>query len=230
MIVPKIFPSDIIAAQSTRTHEGYDSKNDEGERSQFLTTLGITPDKLTSSKQVHGNKVLKAESPQRADGYDAIITNQNDLFVMVATADCTPILIYDQKNKAVAAIHAGWRGTVLKIVSETLKAMKFHYGTEGKDCLAFIGACIGKKQFEVGEEVAVQFNEDVKYFDPSKQKYFVDLKKANFNQLVDFGVLPEHIEISDCCTIEDNDKFYSYRKEKGKTGRMYSVIGLRSRQ
>jgi copper oxidase (laccase) domain-containing protein len=108
--------------------------------------------------------------------------------------------------------------------------MKFHYGTEGKDCLAFIGACIGKKQFEVGEEVAVQFNEGVKCFDPSKQKYFVDLKKANFNQLVDFGVLPEHIEISDCCTIEDNDKFYSYRKEKGKTGRMYSVIGLRSRQ
>ena len=105
--------------------------------------------------------------------------------------------------------------------------MQANYGTKGEDCLAFIGACIGEKNFEVGEEVAVQFNDDVKRFDETKKKYFIDLKKENKKQLLQFGLKESNIEISNYCTIADNDKFFSYRKEKGVTGRMLAVIGFK---
>lgn len=164
----------------------------------------------------------------KGEDCDAVITNQPNVFACVSIADCTPVLIYDAKNKAVAAIHAGWRGTAAYIVTETLKAMQSNYGTKGEDCLAFIGACIGEKNFEVGEEVAVQFNDDVKRFDESKQKYFIDLKKENKKQLFQFGLKESSIEISNYCTIADNDKFFSYRKEKGVTGRMLAVIGSKA--
>jgi YfiH family protein len=226
MILPKVFPVNVIAAQSTRLNSGYDPLMDESELTYFLTSLGIDKTEIASSKQVHDNKVLIADKPQRAEGYDAIITSKKNIFVMVATADCTPILIYDSKNEAVAAIHAGWRGTVAKIVADTLATMNNHFGTKGEDCFAFIGACICEKEFEVGEEVAEKFSNELKRFDPVN-KFFVDLKKANCEQLKAAGVPEKNIEVSDFCTIADNDKFYSYRKEKGKTGRMYTIIGMR---
>jgi copper oxidase (laccase) domain-containing protein len=104
--------------------------------------------------------------------------------------------------------------------------MQINYGTKGEDCFAFIGACIGEQNFEVGEEVAIQFNDDVKRFDPSKQKYFVDLKKENKKQLMEFGLKESNIEVSGYCTIADNERFFSYRKERGVTGRMLAVIGF----
>ncbi len=196
-------------------------------RKLFFDKLGISEDNIAWSKLVHGNKVLVADSPMKGEGCDAVITNKPNVFACVSIADCTPVLIYDTKNKAVAAIHAGWRGTAAHIVSETLKAMQSNYGTKGEDCLAFIGACIGEENFEVGEEVAVQFSDDVKRFDESKQKYFIDLKKENKKQLLQFGLKESNIEISNYCTITDNDKFFSYRKEKGITGRMLAVIGIK---
>jgi polyphenol oxidase len=223
---PKIFPQNVIAAQSCRSSIVYDPEKGREEMLDFFNALGIAEDVIASSKQVHGNKVLLATHPQKAEGYDAIITNKKNVYVMVATADCTPILIYDKKNKAVAAIHAGWRGTVANIVSETLNAMRDNFGTRGEDCFAFIGACICENEFEVGDEVAEKFNASQKRFDPGRNKHLVDLKKANADQLKSFGILSENIEVSEYCTIKNNDKFYSYRHEKGKTGRMYSVIGV----
>jgi len=194
-------------------------------RKLFFDTLGVSEENIAWSKLVHGNKVLVADKPIKAEGCDAVITNQPNVFATVSIADCTPVLIYDPKQKACAAIHAGWRGTAAGIVIVTLKAMQANYGTKGEDCLAFIGACIGEKNFEVGEEVAVQFADDVKRFDPEKKKYFVDLKKENKKQLMQSGLKENNIEVSNYCTIADNDKFFSYRKGKGVTGRMLAVIG-----
>jgi YfiH family protein len=196
-------------------------------RKLFFNALGISEDNIAWSKLIHGNKVLVADKPVKGEGCDAVITNKPNVFACVSVADCTPVLIYDSKNKAVAAIHAGWRGTVAGIVTETLKAMQINYGTKGEDCLAFIGACIGEESFEVGEEVAIQFDDDVRRYDMSRQKYLVDLKKENKKQLLKFGLKENNIEISGYCTIADNDKFFSYRKEKGVTGRMLAVIGIK---
>lgn len=243
LIRPSIFKEhDIIAAQSTRlggiSVSPYDAMNlgfssgDDVEtvaenRELFFKQLNIDENTIATSKLVHGNKVLLATEPIRSDGYDAIITNTPNVFTVVSIADCTPVLIYDVKNKAVAAIHAGWRSAAAKIVTETLNEMNKHFGTDGEDCLAYIGACISEKSFEVGEEVAWQFGDSVKRFDTEKQKYFVDLKKENKNQLLKFGVLEKNIEVSEYCTVLNNDLFYSYRKEKGKTGRMLAVIGMK---
>lgn len=241
ILTPNILKgNNIIAAQSTRLggvsvapynslNLGLSVKDDENNvlknRELFFNELGINLSQLAISHQVHGSEVLLVTEPGRKEGFDAQITNQKNVFLVVSIADCTPILIYDTKNEAVAAIHAGWRGTAANIVSKTLQKMQEHFGTKGENCKAFIGACIGYENFEVGEEVAINFADSLKRFDPQKQKWFVDLKKANSEQLKAFGLLPENIEISNYCTIENNDLFFSHRKEKGVTGRMMAVIG-----
>lgn len=232
----------MIAAQSTRlgglSPEPYHSmnlglsvKDDEQRvlknRELFFGGLGIQLNQLAIVHQVHGNNVLIVNEAGKKDGYDAQITNIPGIFLVVSIADCTPVLIHDEKTNAVAAIHAGWKGTAGGIVKNTLQSMKENFGTEGKDCKAFIGACISVENFEVGDEVAAQFDISFKRFDEAKEKWHVDLKKANKEQLLNSGVLLENIVISEFCTVENNDLFFSHRKERGVTGRMMAVIGVK---
>ncbi len=243
IIRPQLLEADeVIAAQSTRlngvspepfyslnlglsVHD--DEKNVHKNRELFFGELGISPSQVASSHQVHQNKVQVVERPGRTEGYDAQITNKRGVFLTVSVADCTPVLIHDERNDAVAAVHAGWRGTTMGAVTNTLKQMKRVYGTNGRFCKAFIGPCISFDVFEVGEEVAVNFDAAYKRFDEEKKKWFVDLKEANKRQLLDFGISSGQIEISEYCTVKNNDLFFSHRKEKGKTGRMLAVIGLK---
>ena len=229
MIIPKIFSgTKLIAAQSMRSDILLERNDVFKDQKDFFQKIGVKHEQLASSKQAHGDKVLVTDFPIRADGFDAIITNTPDVFATVSIADCAPILIFDPSNKVVAAVHAGWRGTVKEIVKKTLQTMKEKYGTAGINCLAFIGACISATAFEVGEEVAEQFDKRVTYFEKNTSRYFVDIKKANFYQLLDCGLTPQNIEISQYCTVFNNDLFYSYRKEKGKTGRMLAIIGMKN--
>lgn len=225
---PAIFKdADLVAVQSGRYFPESGRIEISGDRKLFLEELKIPLDRLAYTKQVHENKVLVANEPGYHEGYDAIVTDRPDVFVCVSVADCTPVLIHDPVHHAVAAIHAGWRGTAAQIVKETIKTMEQKYGTQGKDCLAWIGACISERNFEVGEEVAQHFSPEEKRYDVIRQKFFVDLKQANKSQLLQCGLKAENIEISSYCTVADNDKFYSYRKEKGATGRMFALIGRR---
>lgn len=243
ILQPKIFDTaKIIAAQSTRlggiSPEPFnslnlglsvndDEKNVLKNRELFFRSLGVELSQVSRCYQVHGDAVLVVDKPVTNEKYDAQITNKPNIYLAVSVADCTPILIHDTKNNAVAAIHAGWRGTVGKIVSNALQLMKENYGTDGKDCKAFIGACISYENFEVGEEVAVHFDDLQKSFDSARQKWFVNLKEANKKQLLDFGLRTENIEITSYCTVTNNDTFFSHRKENGKTGRMMAVIGIK---
>ena len=243
IIRPSIFNNkNIVAAQSTRlggvSQAPYFSMNlglsvnDEKEnviknRELFFGNLGIELSQLVMSKQVHGNKVYVANTPIiLGEGFDALITNEPGTFLAISVADCTPILIYDFKNNSIAAIHAGWNGTSAEIVKRTLQKMNENYGTKGFDCKAFIGACIGYENFEVGNEVAEQFDVDFKRFDAQKQKYYIDLKGANKKQLLDFGLSLENIEVSPYCTFKNEELFFSHRRDKGVTGRMIAVIGI----
>lgn len=241
-ILPSIFDhSIIIAAQSTRiggvsispfnSLNLGKSTNDTVEnvihnRELFFGSLNISLDRISLSKQVHGSKILVVEEPKTTEGYDAMITNKRNVFLAVSIADCVPILIHDSKNNVVAAIHAGWRGTVENIVLKTLQKMNSNFNSNGEDCFAFIGACIGKTKFEVGIEVANQF-ESVFISEALNNKFFIDLKAVNNAQLAHFGIPQSNIEISKYCTIENNDLFFSHRKENGKTGRMMAVIGIK---
>jgi polyphenol oxidase len=192
----------------------------------FCNELGFAPDQLVRSLQVHGTEILIADKSGYYDGFDAIVTDKKGLLIGVSIADCTPILLFDSKNDVIAAIHAGWKGTVGQLVAKTLQTMHQLYSTMGHNCVAYIGPCIDECSFEVGEEVAVQFDTPFKTWNNQRGKYMIDLKKANAAQLLAFEIPQEQIEISPFSTVLNNTDFFSYRHENGITGRMLAAIGL----
>ncbi|MFC5409037.1 peptidoglycan editing factor PgeF [Larkinella bovis] len=200
----------------------------EENRRRFFSSLRIDPARVASSYQVHGDRILTVTNPGRFDGFDALITNRPDQFLTVTVADCTPILLYDSGQQAVAAIHAGWRGTVARIVEKTVRAMQAEFGTRPADCFAYVGTCIDECSFEVGPEVADQFGDADKRFDAGRQKYFINLKTANAAQLAAAGIPGHQIGVSPYSTVLHNQDYFSYRIENGKTGRMLALIGIRS--
>ena len=239
---PKIFSQfgDLVAAESTR-HGGVSThpfqslnlggatndipENVEENNLRFFSALNIPLSQVAKSHQVHGCEILNVQNPGRYEGYDALITNKPDIQLAVTIADCTPILIYDPVSFAVAAIHAGWRGTVQNIVSKTVSAMQKGFGSDPAVCVAYVGTCIDECSFEVGEEVAVNFDSEYKRRDAEKEKFFIDLKLANKNQLLNAGLKVENIEISAYSTVLNNNDYFSYRYENGLTGRMLATIG-----
>lgn len=240
---PRIFSSfeNVIAAESTR-HGGvsefpYHSLNLGGSTADdpekvlennhlFFAALGISFENVAKSHQVHEAEILVVEQAGRYEGYDALITNKAEIQLAVTVADCTPILIYDPVAGAVAAIHAGWRGTVQQIVAKTVVQMQEAFGSVPANCLAYIGTCIDECSFEVGEEVAENFDSSHKKWDAQKQKFFIDLKQANKDQLLEVGLAAENIEVSSFSTVLNNEDYFSYRFEKGLTGRMLATIGF----
>lgn len=241
---PTIFSTltGLIAAESTRhgglsqgayasLNVGISTDDDpavvEQNRHIFFNSLGLQPEHIASAYQVHGDAILKVEQPLREEGYDALITNVPEVFLTVTIADCTPILIADPVQRAVAAIHAGWRGTAAQIVAKTLRQLEIEYGSNPADCYAYIGTCIDECSFEVNADVADHFAAEHKRWDENLQKYFVDLKAANRAQLLAGGIPAGQIEVSPYSTVLDNEHFFSYRKENGVTGRMVNLIGFR---
>jgi YfiH family protein len=189
--------------------------------------IGIEQKQVVLSHQVHGDSILLAREGGNYEGYDAHITNRRGVFLAVSIADCTPILLYDADHHAVGAVHAGWRGTAKSILYKTLLKMQETFGTTGEACFAFIGACISGEHYEVGEEVAAHFPTEVKRYDDTRGKFLLDLKAANRLQLEAFGIPTAHIEISPHCTYKEHDRYFSFRHSKGKTGRMFALIGLK---
>lgn len=242
--IPSVFaPFDsLIAAESTR-HGGVspapfaslnlgintddDPANVDENRRLFFERIGAGSFGFASSYQVHGTDVLTVTEAGRFDGYDALITNRPGLLLGVTVADCVPILIYDAEHQAVAAIHAGWRGTVGGIVTKTLTIMEQQFGTVGAQCYAYVGTCIDERTFEVGEEVAAQFAPAFVRVDPGSRKTCADLKAANVSLLTDFSIPIEQIGVSVLSTVLNNDDYFSHRAEGGQTGRMLTVIGIR---
>jgi hypothetical protein len=164
--------------------------------------------------------VLIADRKGLAGEGDGLVTNRQDVALSIRTADCYPILLADRRNRAVAAIHAGWRGTAAHIVGNALEKMKAEFGTSPADVSAAIGPGIGVCCYEVGAEVASQFGPAV--------KTHVDLALENRKQLETAGVPPQNIEALGICTFCDAERFFSYRREKNHAGRMTSFIMLRT--
>ena len=215
------------------------------ERNQQLLRdmLPYPPQELVIPYQTHGTSCLtidetylnaSAEQKQKMlQRVDALTTNHADICLCISTADCIPVLIYDQTHHAAAAIHAGWRGTVQRIVSQTLQQMQQRYGTEGKGCIACIGPGILLQAFETGDEVYEAFAaagfpmSQLSYRHPATQKYHLDLPAANLLQLQEFGIPIAQIEQSGICTYTQHDRFFSARRLGIKSGRILSGIMLR---
>ncbi len=194
---------------------------------RFCHALGIPESRLAGARQIHEDRIAIVDQPGRLDGYDALMTDVPGLFLSVTIADCTPVLVADPVKGAVAAIHAGWRGTVARIVEQAIAQLQHTYGSNPSDCIAYIGTCIDTCSFEVGPEVAAQFAPAFCRPATVAGKFQVDLKQANKHQLLAAGVPENRIEVSPYSTYEHNQDYFSYRKEQGATGRMLAVIGNR---
>ena len=232
----------------------------EKNRRRFLLALGAarqgSPWPLIALKQVHSDliHVVKSKRRSRPVG-DGLITNVPEIALAIQTADCFPVLLVDTKNRAVGAFHAGWRGTLKRIVEKGLGKMRREYGTQPRDVMAVIGPGIQKCCFEVGEEVRSQFESQFGYArelfhelyspDPIRQKYpllflnvrppghgdtatklYLDLMEANRRQLITAGVPEKQVLSLQRCTSCNTRQFFSHRAENGKTGRMMAVIGI----
>jgi YfiH family protein len=216
---------------------------------------------LVTLKQIHSNLVILAsaadasrERPLKADG---LMTDEPGLLVGIQTADCIPVLVADRKRRAVAAFHAGWRGTVKRIVESGIGRMKLQFGSRPEDLIAAIGPGIGPCCFAVGEEVFSEFESQFAYAselfcevydsDPIRKKYpmlfltqrapghspigpslHLNLVEANRRQLLSAGLKPSSIHVIGGCTSCQQELFFSHRASQGRAGRMLSVIGIRA--
>jgi polyphenol oxidase len=215
---------------------------------------------LVALKQIHSKLVLLAgvadagrEKPRKADG---LMTDQPGLLVGIQTADCIPVLVADRKRRVVAAFHAGWRGTVNRIVESGVGRMRLEFGSRPEDLVAAIGPGIGPCCFAVGEEVFSEFESQFAYArelfrevydsDSIRRKYpmlfltqrapghspigpslHLNLIEANRRQLLSAGLKARSIQLIGGCTSCQRELFFSYRASQGHTGRMMSVIGIR---
>jgi YfiH family protein len=211
----------------------------ESEYLEFRKELAVSGewklDQFVFPMQTHSDHVEIAGklngTPAVADT-DALISNKPGLFLCVQTADCVPVLLFDPELKVVAAVHAGWRGTVSKIAAKTIQQMVAEYGCNPQDIVAGIGPSIHMHAYEVGSEVVeavkANFNNSAVLLKPSLNAghaYF-DLWEANKSILIEAGVQEENIEIMGLCSFEHADLFYSARRDGIDTGRMVSAIQL----
>jgi YfiH family protein len=184
--------------------------------------------------QVHGKHIMISESPrpvqQKHQPADGVFTSNPEVTLMMRFADCVPLVFHDPVKKVVGIVHGGWQGTMLKIAQEAVTRINEHYGSDPADLVVGIGPSICGKCYEVGEEVRKQFLRSWgevanNFFEPHNQRYLLDLWAANEWVLRQAGVT--NIERSNLCTAEHLDEWYSYRKEKGATGRFGVVIALK---
>jgi polyphenol oxidase len=178
-------------------------------------------DNLATVKQIHSAIVVAAEGRCGILGQgDALLEDRPGAVIAIKTADCLPILLVDERHRAVAAIHAGWRGTVAHIAAAAVEAMRRRFATDPADLHAAIGPGIGKCCYEVGPEVAAQFGE--------QGRAHISLSDANRVQLGEAGVTPERIYTSNLCTMCLAEEFHSFRRDQQAAGRLYSFVGIRT--
>ena len=231
----------------------------EQNREAFLRALNADPSawRVVTQRQVHSDLIHYVTAADAHPTGDGLITDVPGLLLGVQTADCLPVLLVDTKRRAVGAFHAGWRGTLQRIVEKGVGEMRRQFGSAPADLRAAIGPGIHSCCYQVGEEVREKFHSqfayagevfrEVRESNPVHEKYpllflharppghgpeetllYLDLVAANTRQLLDAGVLSQSISASPLCTSCRTDLLFSYRKEKGVVGRLLGVVGIRS--
>lgn len=190
---------------------------------------GINLERMVFAEQVHRDNIyvvnegeIKQNPIPQTDG---LITNIPNICLIIKIADCVPIFILDSKNKAIGLIHAGWRGIIKCIAQKAIIKMIELYGSLPKDILVGFGPSIGRCCYNVGNEVIAQFKNTFHYGEDLIKNGYLDLQKANKRQLLELGVLEENIILNNYCTYDNDNLFFSYRRED--SGRMTSFLQLK---
>ncbi len=210
---------------------------------RFMNSIGIQTQNLVISDQVHETVVRRAGIEDRGKGYcypkdykgvDGHITNEPEVALLIYTADCVPLFFADKKHHAVGISHSGWRGTVSKMASVTVKRMNQEYQTDPQDLVVVIGPSIGPECYEVSEDVALQFQKAYtkeqiqQILKPCKEKgkYLLDLWSANRFALLEAGIKKQNIICSKLCTMCRQDLFFTHRGSGGKRGSLAGIIQI----
>jgi polyphenol oxidase len=211
-------------------------RDDQEEWQAVAAKMGVERDRLRLINQVHGAEVAvvrRGESrPWARPAADAIITDDPEVAIAVRVADCAPILIADTRRPVVAAVHAGWRGTVASIARHAVAVLETQFASRSVDLVAAVGPCLGVCCGEVGDEVMEAFRSarhterDIdRWFTPGPgERRHIDLWQANADQLQAAGLLPENIHLSLLCTRTHADLMHSYRATGAAAGRMVGAI------
>lgn len=193
-------------------------------RKIFFDALGVSENDVSLQKQVHSTVVKYSPSPQHLGECDALFTDKQKNYLAVSVADCVPVFLYDPFKKIVAGIHSGWKGSAGKILTHTIIELQERFDVDPSQLISYIGPCISAKNYEVGKEVADMFENE--FVITAGDKFYLDLKKQNFSQLIRCGLHSDNIEVSDHCTYDEADLFHSYRRDRDKSGRMFGVVGI----
>lgn len=210
---------------------------------RICRSIGIDEKDLVFTDQVHGTVVRRATKEDKGKGFlyprdyqgvDGHITNEIGVPLIVFTADCVPLFFVDKKKHAIGAVHSGWRGTKEKIAKITVERMNEEFGSDCKDMIAVIGPSIGAECYEVSDDVAQEFKnnyskEEIRQFlfaGKEKDKYQLDLWKANQIALLQAGIKKENIIISELCTMCHSELLFSHRATNGKRGSLAGFIQL----
>jgi len=185
------------------------------------------PSEVATLRQTHSDRVLVADRTGSIGEGDALISNQPGIALAVRTADCLPILIADVRNRAIAAVHAGWRGAVSEVVPKTLDAMRERFGSRAEDLVVAIGPGIGACCFEVGPEVAAKFTPFFPEREDLANRPRIDLVETIRRQLGRNGGTVRQLAASKLCSVCHSELFHSYRRDREAAGRMVSAIRIR---
>lgn len=231
-----------LGSMNLSFHRGDDPDAVMENHRRFADAVGYDYRKLVFSDQVHKTDIYKVTEKDAGKGIvrdtdireiDGLMTNVPGIPLMTFYADCVPVFFYDPVKKVVAMNHSGWKGTVAKISRCMLSRLKEEYGTEASDLICAVGPSICKDCYEVSEDVAKQFMDaytkaqvDEIVYDKGDGKYLLDLHRANYYNLVDSGVLPEKIDVTNICTCCNSDVLFSHRASHGLRGNLGAVIML----
>lgn len=194
-------------------------------RKDFFETIGLPVENVGYQRQIHSDIIQVIGCGGDNGASDALITSKSNLGLAVAVADCTPIFIYDKKNKVIAAVHSGWQGTESKILLKTLIKLQKDYSSKPESLIVYVGPSISQKNYEVGKEVADKF--DQRFIIPNGEKYLLNVSGINYQILLDFGIPKNQIQKSELCTYEFNTLLHSYRRDGNLSGRSFGVIAIK---
>lgn len=226
--------TDTIRGELEPRYTGTPAEKAMENRSRLAAVLNLDARQLVFPRQTHTCHVgiVNGIPEKELSETDALVTNQPGICLCIQTADCVPLLMFDPKVKAVGAVHAGWRGTVMLIASKTVARFTNAFGSNPEDIHVAIGPFIGPDVYEVGDEVARAVNQNIPHASETLRmgpagKYHLDLGEANKQVLLSCGVLPQNIQNMARCTFTESSLFFSARRNGIATGRIVSGIMLK---
>jgi len=196
----------------------------ESNRHLFFESLGLKKEDVACQNQIHSDIIKTTGYGGSVGDSDAIITPRKGIGLAIAMADCVGIFIYDKVEKVISGVHSGWRGTKQEILTKTLLLLKEDFDSSPENLFVYIAPSISQNNYEVGKDVAEQF--DPKYLIPKGEKYLLNVSRINYDMLVNFGVPKSQIEYSKLCSF-DETYIHSFRRDKSESGRAFGVIALK---